>query len=86
MQIGARQLILERLLPAARNALARMNIPRTEIDRHLDIIQARADSGQTGAEWQRSWVRRHGPDMAALTLAYHEAQQSDEPVHSWSNP
>jgi gamma-glutamyl:cysteine ligase YbdK (ATP-grasp superfamily) len=85
-RIGARQLILERLLPAARRALTRLNIPRTEIDQHLDIIQARADSGQTGAEWQRNWVRRHGPDMAALTLAYHEAQQSDEPVGSWSNP
>jgi gamma-glutamyl:cysteine ligase YbdK (ATP-grasp superfamily) len=84
--IGARALILERLLPAARSALARLNIPRTEIDQHLDVIQARAESGQTGAQWQRTWVRRHGPDMAALTLAYHEAQQSDEPVHSWSKP
>jgi hypothetical protein len=84
--ISARQLILENLLPAARTALARTNIPRAEIDKHLDVIEARADSHQTGAQWQRNWVQRHGPDMAALTLAYHEAQQTDEPVHSWPNP
>jgi len=85
-RIDARQLILERLLPMARTNLARSNIPRTEIDKYLDVIEARADSRQTGAQWQRTWVRRHGPDMAALTLAYHQAQQTDEPVHRWPKP
>jgi gamma-glutamyl:cysteine ligase YbdK (ATP-grasp superfamily) len=82
-RVPIRRLILDHLLPEARTALGLWNIPRAEIDRYLDVIEARAETGQTGAAWQRRWVATHGADMAALTLAYHESQQTDEPVHTW---
>ena len=79
----ARELLGETLLPLAAKALAQLDIPQREIARYLGTAQARVESGQTGAGWQRAWVARHGPDWAALTRAYVDAQETGEPVHSW---
>lgn len=80
---AARDLLLGDLLPLAAAALRRLEIPQAEIDRYIGTAMARADTGQTGARWQRAWVARHGADWPKLTLAYVEAQESGEPVHSW---
>ncbi|NND91970.1 MAG: glutamate--cysteine ligase [Granulosicoccus sp.] len=79
-----RALIVDDLLPLARNGLQASNIPDAEIDEYLEIIAARADSSQNGATWQRRWVARHGTDMRALVKAYQALQQDDVPVHQWS--
>ena len=81
---GARELLLEELLPAAHAALARLDIPDDDIDRFLGIVTRRVESNTNGAAWQRRWVEKHGADFGALTNAYVEAQQSGEPVHEWS--
>jgi hypothetical protein len=47
------------------------------------VIEARLQSGQTGAAWQRAWVARHGNDMAAMTAAYLARQDAGRPVHAW---
>ncbi len=78
------ELCRERLLPLARDGLAALGIDRQESDYWLGIIAGRLKSGQNGATWQRAWVRRHGHDMAALTEAYLERQQSGRPVHEWT--
>ncbi len=80
----ARALLVDQLLPQAADALLGLGIPQDEVDRYLGTAQARAQSGQTGARWQRAWVARHGPDWAQLTLAYIDAQESGEPVHAWT--
>ncbi|HEB96110.1 MAG TPA: glutamate--cysteine ligase [Sedimenticola thiotaurini] len=80
---GVRALCREHLLPRARNGLAMLGIDRVEIDRWLGVIDGRLENGQNGAAWQRAWVARHGSDMAALTAAYLERQQSGRPVHEW---
>ena len=67
----------------ARAGLAALEIDATDIDRYLGIIEARVRSGQTGSVWQRAWVERHGRDMAAMTHAYRERQDSGRPVHEW---
>jgi hypothetical protein len=71
------------LMPRARVGLLDLGIDADEADRWLDVIAARVRSGQTGSEWQRAFVARHGRDMAALTSAYLEHQQSGKAVHEW---
>jgi hypothetical protein len=77
-------LLVEQLLPQARAGLASLEIDAVDIERYLGIIEARVHSGQTGSAWQRAWVARHGRDMAAMTHAYRERQDSGRPVHEWS--
>jgi len=77
------QLILKELLPAARRGLEELGVDDAVIARHLDLMEARVAGGRNGAAWQRKFVARYGRDMQALTRAYQERQQSDEPVHRW---
>ena len=76
-------LILDELLPLARAGLVMLEIDADDIDRYLKIIELRVQGGQTGTAWQRGWTARHGRDMAALTTAYRENQESGRPVHEW---
>lgn len=77
------QLVLDELLPLARRELLALTMDAADVTDYLDLIAARAASGRTGADWQRRFLRHHGPDLAALTLAYLERQQGGTPVHEW---
>lgn len=79
-----RQLLLEKLLPLARRELQVLNLDVADVAAYLDLIAARVESGCTGADWQRRFLERNGPDLEALTLAYLERQQSGKPVHEWA--
>ncbi|MGD8842421.1 MAG: glutamate--cysteine ligase [Gammaproteobacteria bacterium] len=76
-------LLLERLLPRAREGLELLGIDAGDCDRYLGIVEERIVNGCTGCNWQRAWVTRHGADMQRLTEAYYRRQQSGEPVHHW---
>lgn len=78
------QLIHQQVLPKARLGLRALGIDPDEIDHWLGVIEARARTRRTGAAWQRAWVARHGPDMAALTEAYLAHQATGKPVHEWT--
>ena len=80
----ARALLLDELLPLARQGLAHYGIPEAEVDEHLGLVEARVESGQNGAEWQQRWVRAHGMDANQLVMAYLERQNQGEPVHTWT--
>ena len=82
-RIGVRQLILDTLLPMAREGLREMSVDDTDIDRYLGVIEGRAESRQNGAEWQRRWVAAHGADMPKLTADYLRNQWRGLPVHEW---
>jgi gamma-glutamyl:cysteine ligase YbdK (ATP-grasp superfamily) len=77
------ELLEQELLPLARRGLETLGIDREEIGLWLGVIEGRVRSGQNGAAWQRAYVKGHGPDMEALTLAYLERQGGGEPVHEW---
>jgi hypothetical protein len=81
--IPMKPLILDYLLPVARDGLSQLGIDRKDIDYYLDIIEQRVKSGQNGAFWQRQYVKKNGKDMLALTKAYLKHQQSGLPVHQW---
>ncbi len=82
-QIKVKDLLLERLIPAARMGLSALGISQDDLDTYLDIFQARVESGQNGAVWQRSYIRHHGCSMQEMTEAYIRNQQSLKPVHEW---
>lgn len=81
--INAADLILEKLLPLAQQGLTSLGISMQDSDKYLGIIHGRVKSGQNGTAWQRSFVKKHGRDMNALTKAYIKNQNSGEPVHRW---
>ncbi|MCW8932990.1 MAG: glutamate-cysteine ligase family protein [Gammaproteobacteria bacterium] len=77
-------LILDYILPMAKDGLNQLGISRKEIDYYLGIIEQRARNGQNGASWQRQYVVKYGKNMESLTLTYQKNQQSGRPVHEWS--
>lgn len=78
-----RHLILNVLLPVARSGLQKLDIDAADIEIYLGIIQARVESQQNGANWQKKYVNKNGRDWKALTQIYLDKQLTGEPVHSW---
>jgi len=87
----AAELILRRLLPLARQGLARWGVNPVHADRLLGIIEQRCLTGQTGAAWQTATVasltQRTGtgrPEaLRVMTQRYIEHMHTNEPVHTW---
>lgn len=78
-----KDLILEVLLPVARQGLEEHGIVKKDIDLYLGIIEARAKNGQNGATWQRAFMAKNNNNLKALCAAYYENQESGKPVHTW---
>ena len=82
-QLPVRQLILEQLLPLAREGLEILGIDASESATYLSIIEERAQTAQNGAAWQLAYLAQYGDDMERLTHAYWQHQQKGDPVHTW---
>lgn len=78
-----RDILLKRFIPLARKGLTDLEINNADINKYMGIIEKRVESGQNGAEWQRSFVSRHGRDMEALTRRYLHHQNTGLPVAEW---
>lgn len=83
-QVNVRELLLEELIPAAREALYANPLPKEEVDRFIDVVAQRVESRQTGAAWQRNWLEANANDFVGLTRAYADKQAIERPVHEWS--
>ena len=87
--ISARRLILEELLPIARDGLLKSKIDKADIDKYLTIIEKRASLRHTGAQWlkysNRILKTKMTKDIANATLTAHlyKNQKSGKPVHEW---
>ena len=85
---AAAKLVAE-LVPAARHGLLQAGVAAAEADGLLEVISARAASGQTGAVWQRATLaaarRRHAPERALAIMLNHYLQYAETgmPVHTW---
>jgi gamma-glutamyl:cysteine ligase YbdK (ATP-grasp superfamily) len=89
----AAELVLRRLLPMARDGLARWGADPAVAGRLLGIIEQRCLTGQTGAAWQvaaTGALAARGLDrpeaLRQMTLRYIEHMHSNEPVHTWPLP
>jgi len=78
-----RQILLERALPLARDALHAAGIE--DCERWLDIIEARVKSGATGANWISKHWKQFG-DGAQLVCDYIAQARTNQPVHLWQDP
>jgi hypothetical protein len=84
--------LVPELLPAARRGLLQANVAAAEADRLLDVIAARAATGQTGAAWQRGALAtaERGLDreraLAAMLDRYLAFAATGQPVHTWPVP
>jgi gamma-glutamyl:cysteine ligase YbdK (ATP-grasp superfamily) len=81
--------LIPELLPAARDGLKRAGVAATEADDLLDIIAARAATGQTGAVWQRTALsvaeqqRGREAALAAMFDRYLKNAATGQPIHLW---
>ena len=86
--VPAAKLVAE-LVPAARQGLLQADVVAAEADRLLEVISARAASGQTGAVWQRATLaaasRRHDRQSALAIMFdnYLQCAETGLPVHTW---
>jgi CBS domain-containing protein/gamma-glutamyl:cysteine ligase YbdK (ATP-grasp superfamily) len=87
--VPARELILEELLPIAREGLEIAKIDRTDADRFLGVIEERVRMGRPGAQWlldsyaAMDGDAKVGEKMSALTGATIERQRDGKPGHTW---
>jgi len=85
----ADRLILEELLPLAREGLEAPGLDAENIDLYLGVIEERIRSRRTGAQWQlqsMTAMADKGPlaeKLSALTAAIAARQRDGEPVHTW---
>ena len=85
----ARSLVLDHLIPLARQGLKKMGIETWESDRYLGILEERVKSGLTGSQWMlkslQSIGNRGTPLMRAqsITRAMIQGQNSGTPVNEW---
>lgn len=87
--ISVRDLLLEELIPLARAGLKSCNVDQDDIEKYMDIIEARVASGKNGARWMLDSVAKihdfgtRAERLSSLTAATIARQESDTPVHEW---
>lgn len=86
---SADELILKHLLPHARAGLKARDVDARDIERYLGILEARVQSGRTGAQWSFDSLAKMGERgravdrYRALTSAMAKNQETGAPVHTW---
>jgi CBS domain-containing protein len=87
--LTAQQLILEQLLPMAREGLKDMGIDEEDSQRYLGVIEKRVSRRRTGARWMLESLgemeKQGTPDqrMRCLVSSMVEQQSSGTPIHDW---
>jgi CBS domain-containing protein len=86
------QLVLEELIPRAKEGLEMRNINPEDISRYMDIIESRAKEHMNGARWAlRSYtkLKKETTEDEALTVLTHAMSANQKlglPVHQWKMP
>jgi CBS domain-containing protein/gamma-glutamyl:cysteine ligase YbdK (ATP-grasp superfamily) len=89
--IPASELILDRLLPMARQGLRSSEIDEADIERYLSVLENRVSCGSTGSRWVRESLRNMADAGSgdvrdrALTAVMLKRQDTDAPVHEWAS-
>ncbi|MGQ0721805.1 MAG: CBS domain-containing protein [Candidatus Eiseniibacteriota bacterium] len=89
--VPAKKLIVQRLLPIAREGLLGSGIDEQDASRYLDAVERRVRSGRTGAAWQLDSLTRMGQEgsaklterVGALVQGLVARQKEGRPVHEW---
>jgi len=85
----AGSLILDHLLPLAREGLKKQSVLPQDIERYLTVLEDRVKSGRTGSQWMHvslaGMAGRGTRDtrLRTLTGAILARQKQGDPVHTW---
>lgn len=88
---GARDLILDDMLPLARTGLLSAGVNESDVDTYLGVVRDRIESRTTGARWMLNSIqamKQHSTRaewLTALTAAMVARQRTGAPAHMWSN-
>ncbi len=88
-QMTAQELLLDVLLPLAREGLAESGIDDEDIERYIGCVEQRVDRRRTGARWQlESLERMRGKAsdhecLRALTNGMVEREEDGRPIAEW---
>ena len=87
-----RDLLLEELLPRARDGLARKEVDSRDVDHYMGIVEERVRTGRSGARWILDGfeaLRAHASVsecLSAITGAARRQQGAGIPVARWEPP
>lgn len=90
-RMPARKLILERLLPRAKDGLRKYNVNDDDIDRYLRVIENRVETGITGSDWivrnYHTLLNKYNESRALkiLTNSIYDHQSENKPSYEWPN-
>jgi CBS domain-containing protein/gamma-glutamylcysteine synthetase len=85
----ASKLILQELLPRAKDGLKSVGINSADIERYLGIIEERISEEKTGSQWVLdSWaamnpLAKSNVRLRTLTSQMKKYQEENKPVHTW---
>lgn len=91
-RVPAQALIIEELLPVARDGLRRRNVDGSDIDRFLGVLEERVARGWTGSRWMvasfndQSGTHKPTQRLNNITAAIAARQKENVPVCSWGPP
>jgi CBS domain-containing protein len=85
---SADDLIVQELIPVAREGLQAHGVDSADIDRYLGVIEERAKAGKTGASWMLDSLEgmdegSRDEQVRAITAQIAVNQATDRPVHTW---
>ncbi|WP_020571755.1 CBS domain-containing protein [Neolewinella persica] len=91
-KVSSCDLIVEELIPIARDGLRSKGIVEEDIDRYLGVIEGRAKAHQNGARWLlQSYTKlekevTQDEGLTVITSAMIRNQMTEKPVHTWPLP
>ena len=86
----AKELVLEQLLPLAREGLQEAGINQEDIDRYLGVLHDRVTTRRTGARWALESLEKMGDSgtldqrLRCLVASMVEQQSGSRPINEWS--
>ena len=87
--LPAKELVLEQLLPLAREGLQEAGIDQADIDRYLGVIQDRVSKRRTGARWALESLEEmkdmgtEDQRLRCLVSSMVEQQATGQPISEW---
>jgi CBS domain-containing protein len=87
--LPAKQLVLEQLLPLAREGLQEADIDADDIERYLGVVESRVRQRRTGARWALESLETMGDQgtmdqrLRCLVSSMVEQQSSGKPISEW---
>lgn len=91
-KVPVNELILKELLPMAKEGLQHRKVAPADIQKYMDIIEARATEHKTGARWAlRAFTAlkkevTNDEAISCITAVTIKNQLENKPVHTWKEP